>query len=122
MSSNINTQNVVYPIQAEIESHPAWHGHITGLHAEDLLKDLPPYTFLIRAGETPVNYYISYVEKDGMRQHRAFVVTFDAHSWGYRNAVKTGPNTQPFTDFIHKIIHCEQEECKPMPALTLKRS
>ncbi len=114
MSIMTKTIDVEYPIQEEIESHPSWQGNITGLNAEDLLNNKPPFTFLIRKGEHPMNYYVSFVQRDGAFKHQPLLIMLTPHGWSYRNALKSIPSALPFVNFIHLIMHCNKDECKPL--------
>ncbi|MBS0615707.1 MAG: hypothetical protein JSR58_04050 [Verrucomicrobia bacterium] len=114
MSTTTNVFESVYPIQEEVESHPAWKGNITGLNAEDLLQDKPAFTFLIRKGEHPMNYYITFVQKDGSFKHQPLLIMHSPYGWSYRNSCKSVPTDLPFVNFIHLMMHCNKDECTPL--------
>ncbi len=104
-----------FPIIEQIESHIAWHGNITGLETEDLLQGKNPFTFVIRKGEKLMNYYVSFVQKNGSFKHQPLLIRVTAEGWFYRNTLNSLPSYRPFVDFLHRIIHCDEGECQPLP-------
>ena len=113
MTNNL-MENHVLKIETEVESHPAWHGCLAGLEAEDALKGQAPFTYLIRSGEKGSNYYISFVLADSTIKHQPFWVRNSAQGWYYRNFCGRGPLDIPFSDVIHSIMHCGADECRPL--------
>lgn len=105
----------ILSIEEEVESHPAWHGCLAGLEAEDLLKGQLPFVYLLRTGEKPSHYYISYVLPDLTIKHQPLWVKDTPQGWYYRNFTAAGPfmNT-PFEKVIHAILHCQSQQCRPL--------
>lgn len=98
--------------EAEIEKHGAWHGMITGMFCEGVLRDRTPYTYLIRQGEIPHHYYLSFVREDGTFHHQPFVLEWKSEGWFYRNFNLHYSTT--LEGLIPKIIHCEASQCIPL--------
>lgn len=112
-------------VDHEIQNHPAWVGHITGLKAEKMLRGLKiPYLYVLRAGEQIENeegqnetyYYVTFVHADGNVRHQPFVITMIAQGWCWENASPGGPCLphESFNDVaLHRIMHCNEGECTP---------
>lgn len=104
-----------FSIEAEVESHPAWHGCLAGLEAEDLLKGHSPFVFLLRAGEKQSHYYVSFVLPDLTIKHQPVWVYDTPQGWCYRNLILDGPFMHTrFEDVIHAIMHCRSDEYHPL--------
>lgn len=98
-----------------IHSHVAWCGHITGLDAEEKLKGERLFVYLLREGESPSNYYVSFVDLDGRIKHQPFLIRLSPHGWYCRNGNGSGPFlNQTIEEVVHLIMHCKQEECAPL--------
>lgn len=95
----------------EITSHSAWHGELTGIEAEALLRQKPSFTFLLRQGEKVDHFYLSFVEGERFN-HLPFTFDYPSKRWFYRNSF---PH---FADdlkvFIPEIMHKEEAECYPL--------
>lgn len=102
-------------IHDEIKAHPAWFGNLSGLKAEKMLRGSPtPYLFILRAGETQDDYYITFNHPDGSVRHHAFNVQITSEGWHYENMSARGPFTEATVDDIaFLIIHCKKGECTP---------
>lgn len=102
-------------IEQEIMNHPAWYGEVAGLTAEKSLRGNNPYVYLLRNGEYPSHYYVSFVLPDLSIRHQPFVITIHAGEWYCENGGVTGPYTyESINDMIHMVMHCKQEECTPL--------
>lgn len=100
-------------IHDDIQSHKALFGHISGLNAEKTLKDKPAYTYLLRNGETPSDYYVTFTDVTGIVRHQPFNITTSNDGWFYENAVARGPFAIISIDeVLHAIMHCEMDECR----------
>jgi hypothetical protein len=114
MTVNMN-EMVETSFQPAVESHPAWHGKITGLEAEDRLKGHKPHTYLVRDGEVPGHYYASSMREDGTIRHQPFCVHSTNHGWFCRNLITQGPFIrQTIDDVIHSVIHSNKEDVSPL--------
>ena len=109
-----------FTIFEAITCHPAWHGNISGLAAEKMLRgQKTPYLFIIRKGEnnaseTEDNYYVSFVLPDLTIHHQPVVITQTTSGWCYENGKPGGPyNYLSFDPVVHQIMHCEQDQCVP---------
>jgi hypothetical protein len=101
--------------EPQVEQHPAWHGLIAGLEAEDRLRGQQTFTYLLRKGEIPNHYYVSFVLTDGTFKHQPFMVHTTPHGWYCKNASGTGPFLNlTIDDVVHIIIHCEKEDVTPL--------
>lgn len=101
--------------EPRIQLHPAWHGRISGLDAQDRLIGHAPYIYLLREGEYHFQYYVSFVRPDLTIQHQPFMIKITSHGWYCRNLTGTGPFVnQTIQEVIHLIMHCKQEECSPL--------
>ena len=107
--------NEVSPIVQEIESHPAWHGRMSGLSAEKLLRGRKtPYLFILRAGEYETDYYVTFVLPDLTIKHQPFVITTTQEGWYFENSGSGGPfTTASIDDVLHLIMHCGKQACMP---------
>ena len=108
-------QVCIKDVESEILSHPAWVGAISGLEAEALLKGQSPFTYLLRAGETYLNYYVSFVGSDHTLRHQPFKIKITQNGWFCMNGIASGPFLNiPFLEILHLIMHCEKGECKAL--------
>ncbi len=101
-------------INQEISSHPAWRADIRGLHAEILLREKAPYTYLLRQGESSTenetDYYVSFVDKDSSIVHRPFIITITGEGWFYANGGQGGPFINKGIDHVlHLMMHCDRD-------------
>ena len=104
-------------IEESIVAHPAWQGRLAGLEAEALLKECKIYTFLLREGEKPSHYYISFAEGGRSVRHQPFAIIYTQNGWYCRQGDCLGPfKGQSIDDIAHWIIHREKEECIPYNA------
>lgn len=104
-----------FPIEESIISHPAWYDDITGLESEALLKGKKPYFYLLRRGEQPSHYYISFVDRDHSIRHQPFAIIYTQKDWYCVQGSGYGPYTsKTIYDLIHLIMHCTPEKCKPV--------
>ena len=103
--------NHLSSIEQEINNHPAWHGRMSGLSAEKLLRGRKtPYLYIIRAGENEMDYYVTFVLPDLSIRHQPFVITVTPQGWYFENAAATGPFNlaASIDDVLHLIMHCEK--------------
>jgi len=102
-------------VELDIQLHPGWVGRVSGLKAEKLLRGKKtPYLYVIRAGECPSDYYVTFVLPDLTIKHQPFVITHTAEGWHYENSGAGGPYTEAtIDDVLHLIMHCDKEECAP---------
>jgi hypothetical protein len=95
----------------EITSHSAWHGELTGVDSELLLRMNCSFTYLLRQGEKADHFYLSFI-RGGEFCHLPFTIDYSSHQWYYLN---THPH---FVDdlevFIPEIMHKEAGECFPL--------
>jgi hypothetical protein len=103
-------------IEYGIQLHPAWMGHVSGLTAEKLLRGRKiPYLYVLRQGEQPSDYYVTYLLPDLSIAHRPFVITIDDSGWYYENTGGGGPYTNAgIEDVLHLIMHCGKDQCVPL--------
>ncbi len=104
-----------------IECHPAWHGLMTGIDTERMLRKIQvPYTYILRKGEHSTveneeHYYVSFVLPDQTVKHQALVVMIGADGWYYENTKPGGPYQNLSLDpVLHLIMHCEEGQCIPL--------
>jgi hypothetical protein len=98
-----------------IQIHPAWQGKIAGLEAEDRLKGQAPFVYLLREGEYPSHYYVSFVLPDHTIKHQPFLIRITPQGWYCRNGSGIGPClNKTIEDVIDKIMHCRPDECTPL--------
>jgi len=98
--------------EAEIQSHLAWHGSITGMFCEGILRDKPLFTYVIRQGEKPHHYYLSFVREHNTFHHQPFVVELNSQGWFYMNWNPHHSTT--LEGLIPKIMHHEASQCIPL--------
>lgn len=103
------------PVIQEIETHPAWNGHISGLEAQKLLLGKKtPYLFTLRKGEFNGDYYVSFLDSNLTVVHQPFTISITNEGWHCQNGGAFGPlTTASFDDIIHLIMHCRKLEPKP---------
>lgn len=111
----ILTKEAAHPIYDQIETHPAYFGFVQGLKAEKMVRGQKPYTYVLRAGETAGDYYVTFANKDGSIQHQPFIISITTEGWHCENGNPYGPYTEEvaFAEVLHKVMHCEQDECTP---------
>jgi hypothetical protein len=104
-----------HPIYEQIESNSVYVGLIQGLKAEKMLRGQKPYTYIIRAGETENDYYVTYVDANSNVRHQPIEVTILNEGWQCENMFPYGPYTEEvvFMDVLHKVMHCEKDEATP---------
>ncbi|MBS0615163.1 MAG: hypothetical protein JSR58_01255 [Verrucomicrobia bacterium] len=104
-----------FVIEKSIRESSCWYDDVTGLEVEDLLRGEKAYTYILREGEKPHNYYVSFVETSGLIKHQPIVIKYFAEAWFCRNLTIIGPNTdETIVPIIHRIMHCEPSDPKPL--------
>ncbi len=98
--------------QKEIETHVAWHGKISGMYCEALLREHSAFTYLLRTGEEEGHFYLSFVQSPLSFKHQPFVIRFSVKGWFYQNGY-TGI-TPDLDELISLIMHCSSEQCRPL--------
>jgi hypothetical protein len=110
---------VILEKEQEVMSHAAWHGNLTGISCEDILRGKPASSFLLRQGEMRCHYYLSYViEAPFLYKHQPFIISLEnaQGGWGYRNGCNWW--TLKLEELIAMIIHQPRENCSPIRALS----
>ncbi len=104
-----------------IKCHPAWHGDIPGIYAEQMFEDRSiPYVYMIRQGEASLrkdeeHYYITFVLPDQTIKHQPLVIHYEQHGWRYTNGRPAGLfHFMSLDPVLHEIMHCEKDECIPL--------
>ena len=96
----------------EITSHQAWFGDLTGTQAEFLLRTKSDMTYVLRQGEKPDHFYLSYVTEKSVFVHIPFTANHPSKMWYYLNGA---PHFASSLDqFIPDIMHAEQGTCFPL--------
>ncbi len=108
-----NAFALVQEKEEQMHTHPTWQGGISESTAEQLLKEQPRLTYLLRQGEKKHSYFISFIQQDGSIKHQIFTLELDNIGWFYRNTVDHGPSTD-FKVLIPLVMHCETDECIPL--------
>lgn len=98
--------------QIEIQNHVAWHGLITGMFCEGILRDREPFTYVIRQGEKPFHFYLSFVRAHNTFQHQPFIVEWKKDGWFYMNCIPH--HSDSLEGLIPQIMHCEAAKCIPL--------
>lgn len=116
MSAILKNFTYNFTSNPEIQLSPSWLGKVSGLVAEKMLRGLNrPYLYVLRAGETEMDYYITYVHADGSVRHQPFVVTLTEQGWCCENGGPCGPFVhETIDDVVHQMIYCKKEECTPL--------
>ena len=98
-------------IVREIEEHPAWHGRVSGLEAEKMMRGRKiPYLYILRAGEYETDYYVTFLLPDLSIKHQPFIITDTAEGWYFENTGGGGPfTTASIDDVLHLIMHCGKQ-------------
>lgn len=99
----------------EIESHVAWHGNISGIEAQEILrKEKKPYRYILRKGEFEGDYYVSFVDTDFKVVHQPFKITITTEGWSCQNSGSfRSLTTASFDDILHLIMHCSKQDPTP---------
>lgn len=107
-------------VSQEIEIHPAWHGNISGLKAEKLLRGRKtPYLFILRSGEHEGDYYVTFILPDLTIKHQPFVISTTNEGWYFQNGGNGGPfTTTCFEDVLHLIMHCRKSDPTPITSIS----
>ena len=111
----LNNQKDVEAREMEILSHSAWHGDLSGIECEDLLRGSVPGSYLLREGERKGQYYLSFVIGDSFSfKHQPFVITCDnSHTvWGYQNGAHRWASN--LEELVPMVLHCELDKCYPV--------
>jgi len=123
MTAILQKQTVISIFQ-EIKAHPAWHGMISGLNAEKMLRGRKtPYLYLLRAGEFEegheADFYVTFVCPDLSIMHQPFVITDTPCGWYFEQGNGGGPfNHATIDDVLHLIMHCHKDACSPLKKMT----
>jgi hypothetical protein len=99
----------------EVMTHCAWHGELTGIEAEALLRQKPSFSYLLRQGEKIDHFYLSFVkncEQGDDFFHLPFTIDYSSLQWFYRNWFPHFAHT--LNVFIPEIMHKEEAECNPL--------
>lgn len=101
----------------EIESHLAWHGVLSGMKCEELLRGKPNGSYVFRHGEDPNSYYISWVEdtEQCSFRHQPFSISVENNEqkWKYRNGYDK--LSERLDDLIPIMMHRSKEGCFSVP-------
>lgn len=100
-------------LEAAITSHPAWFGKLNGMKTEEILRDRPPFSYLLREGEERHHYYLSFViEPPCTYKHQPFRIAFSKNQWEYQNV--TLRNSVHLDEIIGMIMHCHPSKGIPI--------
>ena len=110
MTALVKTINTI-TINEEIQSHPAWVGHLSGLKADKMLRGWKqPYLYILRSGEHETayetDYYVSYIAADLSVKHTPFVITIELEGWSYEKT------TQEIHDQRDRNLNLAREQRK----------
>lgn len=103
-------------IKTEIEFHPAWLGHVSGLFAEKMIRhEKQPFLYVLRKGELEDDYYVTFLDANLQVKHQPFTLTITPQGWCYENLQAGGPykNSVTIEDVLHLIMHCDAFANKP---------
>ena len=111
-----NCQSAILSKQEEMQRHRAWHGTLSGMKSEAALRGLPAGTFLLRQGESELEYYLSWIvdTETNVYKHQPFCLSADLGNpqWEHRNCLYTKlPNLD---DIIAIMMHSPKEQCIPL--------
>ena len=115
INAHLNAQKRLEEKEKDILSHPAWHGSLSGIECENVLRGKIPGTYLLRVGEKSFQYYLSFViENPFSFKHQPFLIIGEESnfSWGYRNGVTRWCSS--LDDLISFAMHCKIEDCFPL--------
>ncbi len=119
---DIHIINPVYPTyswliqaQVEIQQRPEWHGILSEVDAEKLLKQQPPNTYLLRGTHQQDKFYLSFVQSDLKIEHRYFMMDDRKKEWFYKNG--DPHHITSIQLLIPGIMHCQPYECIPLKNL-----
>lgn len=102
---------------AELTTHVAWFGEVSGIEAEALLRLQRPNTFLLRQGEKEDQFYLSYTNGTDLL-HLPFTIDYASMQWFYRNGF---PHfAEKLEVFIPEIMHREKDACYPLERIQMK--
>lgn len=113
---NLDVYHWIQKNEEQVKTHVAWHGDISELVSEELLKNQPYFTYLLRQGEVEHSYFISFVKEDGSIKHQKFILEFDLKGWYYKNGITIGPEEvtkENIDDLIPIMMHRNICECVP---------
>lgn len=116
MSALLQAQAYQFLSNPEIELNPSWLGKVSGLTAEKMLRGLnKSYLYVLRAGETEMDYYVTFLHADGTVRHQPFTVTLTDEGWCCENGGPYGPFVDKnIHEIIHAMIYCDKDECAPL--------
>jgi hypothetical protein len=100
------------PMLDTLYLHKAWKGSIDVFHSEHILKNGPPFTYLLRQGASTYEFFISYVEESESIKHVPFKLELTIRKWSYKNG--TGIISDDLENFIPLVIHCKKSACLPL--------
>lgn len=100
-------------LEGVITHHPAWHGNLSGMDCEQILREYFPRSYLLRAGEEKFHYYLSFVDQSRLNfKHQPFMIDCVHREWIYRNG--NIHHSENLEDIITAILHCTMNECLPI--------
>lgn len=115
MSSLLNrNSSQIEAMTREIESHVSW-SPAAGLNASEvLLQGHKPFTYLLRKGDLPYQYLISFVDQTGIIQHRPIYIEYSAQfcKWYFLNG--STHTRWKLSDLIPVAMHCAPIDCRPL--------
>ncbi|MBA3958013.1 MAG: hypothetical protein H0X51_06440 [Parachlamydiaceae bacterium] len=104
----------------QLQQHPAWLGRVSGLKAEKMLRGRrKPYLYVLRAGESDFNYYITFILPDFSVTHQPFMISQEAGEWSVCNEQSYPISGIPISDVIHVLMKCKKDEGLPFTAETV---
>ncbi len=116
MHAMLNANNIMQsqkdPMLASIKLHEAWKEKLSLIECESLLQNHSPFTYVLRQGDSPYQFFISYVEIGLKIKHVPFKLELTTRKWSYRNG--TGIINDNLNEFIPMVMHCLASQCKPL--------
>jgi len=98
--------------------HTGWHGCLSGVESEALLRAQDSFTYLLRQGEKSDQFYLSFVRGSELL-HLPFTIDYTSQQWFYRNS--TPHFGTDLNLFIPEIMHCEQKDCRPLAQFAMTK-
>ena len=112
----INTKNLIGPqkdpMLTTITSHAAWKEGVNLIQSENLLQGCPPFTYVLRQGDSAYQFFVSYVERSLKVRHVPFKIELTIRKWSYRNGA--GIIKDDLDEFISLVMHYYESQYCPL--------
>ena len=100
----------------KMHNHHAWFEQVSGQEAEKILQSYPLHSYLLRAGESDLHYFFSYVTENSLVFHKSIRINPEAAGYYANGGAGCDRNKiyQTVEPLISEFLNCNQEDLLPL--------